>query len=960
MNKILIVFLCLFLINSILIAANVGKIAGIVKDAETGEPLVGANILIDTRYIDGKPVKMEYPTGAYTDLDGSYFVLNLRPGLYDVKVSYVGYKTQIKTKVRVDVDKTTRVDFNMESTTIVGEEVSVIAFAEKPVEPDLTATKQTYTVQEVGERIAGVTSLTDILDLQADVVDNHFRGGREGESVYILGNAEVVNPLNQSRAFNPMVSAIEQVEVYTSGFSAEYGNAQSGVVNMVAREGGERWVTTIDASSTLPYYRMFVGEKGGNYYSSEMQPFYPLFLNEEEWLKSNPQDPNTSNLAEWAYLVGGETREDSLYVARLRKAEYMNHFYRMGMDMKNRLDTRFDITTGGPLSRRARIFLAARQELNHYRIPIQEPNKNRQIISNLVYHLSGNDKLKLSYIYNFTTNNYIQAGTAGHQGLQAEFIFRQEFRDNTMNNYGLEWMHVFSRATFMQMNFNILETKWQERTAYMDPDTSNYTEKRSGNGWYHPLPFPGTGWLWDTKAANRGKEHTLTYMFKGDLTSQINKFNLMKTGVQFKYYDLDVFREYNFTVGSTRQILDFNNKPYEGAIYIQDKMEFEGMIANIGLRFDFYDFNTEYYLDKYSPIRNPYYDPTKPYKERGPFYDRNLALKGKTELYTRLQPRFGVSFPISEGSVFHANYGTFTQRPPFNYVFYNRINTANQVIQLGNPTLRPENTTAYDVGVVQMIPLGIKFEASAYYKDVKDLLESAYFTDSNQNTYQTFHNVDYAMIKGFHLSLEKSLGIFSGIVRYNFEKAMGKSSSPFDAPINYVEATGEQEENTVEYPDPKDIYLNYDRTHKLVTHLTFTTPNKFGFSISGFRPLENLLFSVTYRYMSGRPYTYDEKGEGLKMNQRTPDEHDMKIRIQKGIRIGKYNVQIYLDGFNILNERVYSYGWVFNNKQHVQRYHQDPENFLYETEYAPYLRRWDYHFIQNKPRHFRLGLKLRF
>ncbi len=116
-------------------------------------------------------------------------------------------------------------------------------------------------------------------------------------------------------------------------------------------------------------------------------------------------------------------------------------------------------------------------------------------------------------------------------------------------------------------------------------------------------------------------------------------------------------------------------------------MEFEGMIANIGLRYDFYDFNTQYYTDKFSPFRNPNFDPTNP---ESPYFSGELAGKKDTKLTTVLQPRIGISFPVDDQTVLHLNYGVFTQRPAFQYIYVNRFKLSPEpnFVRLGNPAIR--------------------------------------------------------------------------------------------------------------------------------------------------------------------------------------------------------------------------------------------------------------------------------
>ena len=118
----------------------------------------------------------------------------------------------------------------------------------------------------------------------------------------------------------------------------------------------------------------------------------------------------------------------------------------------------------------------------------------------------------------------------------------------------------------------------------------------------------------------------------------------------------------------------------------------------------------------------------------------------------------------------------------------------NEIEVIGNPRLRPENTRAYDVGIVQGLPGGIFLDVSAYYKDVTDLIQTAYFFDEQQSVYRTFINRDYADIKGFHVNLEKRDGNVRGYIRYNYEAATGKASTDLAAPVAYFEQPAEGQE----------------------------------------------------------------------------------------------------------------------------------------------------------------------
>jgi len=927
-----VLFLIPFFILPHLFAGVTGKIAGRVIDNATKEPLPGTNIFVNKIWIGDKEVAMNFPTGAATDTEGNYFILNLRPGEYTLTASFMGYNQEVRTRVRVQIDKTTRVDFQMKSQTLTGEAVVITAYRPNEVESDLTATKLTYDVDDVMS-IAGVEDISDILELQADVIDDHFRGGRLGESTYLIGGAAIVNPLNNSRAFRPIVTGLEQVEVYTSGFSAEYGNAQSGVVNMVTKEGTPQWTTRAEFASTLPYYKSWEESP----YATSNLDFYNLLIDPEEWLKDNPLNPG---LPLWDRGYGVTkylpqrivwppdplNHQDSLKMARLGQLMWLQAVRDAGLEYDHGMDYRVDFSTGGPIAENTHIFLAIRQNQVNPIIPTPTPDLNRQIMSNLTYQPALNNKFKLSFIYDDMFENYLNSNW---ERWLFDRVLSVTKRRQHSYQYGFEWKHVFSAATFAELNANVLNTLERDRIELLEPD--QYLDDYSNNRNWVDYTGPSNHRVGRVND-DRGDQRTRTYYLAANLTSQLNRFNLVKTGLQFYYFDLDVDYEYNATNAQNIEQLVFRSFPFEGAIYVQDKMEFQGMIANLGLRFDFYDLNTQYYIDKFYP---------------------------------------GISFPVSEYSVFHLNYGTFTQRPNFNQLFYNEINDDGGIITLytlGNPQLNPENTQAYDVGIVRSFPGGFQLDLSAYYKDVKNLIESAFYKTEGGESYRTYVNRDYADIKGFHLNLERSRGTIRGYIRYNYEAAKGKNSNPdnLNVPVTYLNYTPSEEElaDLKEERFPEDVYLDYDRTHKTVINLRLVTPKDFGFQISGFQPLANLSISNTLRYSTGRPYTkppsLDPFGQALKMNERTPIEKDLRIRIEKRFVRGGTGIRAYVEIFNVLNQRFWHYSRTFNHETNTVRWHTDRENILTDIEYAPYVSSQELYLLYNEPRHYRLGMIFEF
>jgi len=227
MNKTMrrLALLCLLVFPlGLVMAITTGKIAGRVVDSETGEPLAGINILI-----------VGTSHGAATDANGDYVILFIPPSVYDVRASSIAHHDVTKQNISVYADLTTTVEFGLVPQTIEGRAVTVTA--EKPlIQHDLTGSRSTLT-QDALENIP-MEDVTDILNLTPGFVDGHARGGRSGEILYLINGVPAIDPMNNSFDTDVPEYALAEADIITSGFSAEYSNALSGVVNMITQEGG--------------------------------------------------------------------------------------------------------------------------------------------------------------------------------------------------------------------------------------------------------------------------------------------------------------------------------------------------------------------------------------------------------------------------------------------------------------------------------------------------------------------------------------------------------------------------------------------------------------------------------------------------------------------------------------------------------------------------------------------------
>jgi outer membrane receptor protein involved in Fe transport len=293
--------------------------------------------------------------------------------------------------------------------------------------------------------------------------------------------------------------------------------------------------------------------------------------------------------------------------------------------------------------------------------------------------------------------------------------------------------------------------------------------------------------------------------------------------------------------------------------------------------------------------------------------DPDAASQAKAPLLGRLQPRVGISFPVSEHTVFHLNYGSFMQRPSFQYLLRKTYSQSTRdPDQLGNPRLEPETTNSYDVGVTQGLLEGFTLDVSGYYKDVKNLIDQATFTSERfGGTVTTWFNRDYADIRGFRVALTKRRGALTGSINYQFGVATGKSATTSDAPVAFVQDTlGNVTTGTGKVP-VRDILLGFDRTHNLILNLAYATDDEWGPTVFDFHPFANVILSSNSFWRSGRPYTspLDPK---LLNGARTPAEGNTNLKLTKVLK-NFFGTQatFYFEVFNLFNQTILNYDYLF-------------------------------------------------
>ena len=934
---------------SILVGQTAGKVSGKVIDADNGEPLIGANVLVRGTTMGGA-----------TDADGTFYILNVPPGKYDIQTSMVGYRRMTLEGVIVNAERTTTISFSLKSEAIETKEV-VVEARRPDVEPEKTSTSEVIRTDEI-ENLAGVRDVGDALELAADVTDGHFRGGRTGEELYTLQGMGITNPLNNSTAFLPIMSAVEEVEVITSGFGAQYGNAQSGVVNIAMKEGrADRWRTRIESRFRAPGRKHF----GPSVYDPAANPYLAFLLNRNVWWGSEDQTRYyTQMVDQFNNFFGTDT------AARVQVA-YALWKYQTKRDLNlnygNQIDNSVEATAGGPVDSKTRLFLAFRNNTQWPEFPTDQPDLDRQFMGNVVRDLGEGTALRLSGGISVQDRNvFPSSNSLGFYNWIWDRLLSIQYRKTINSQVGLRFTQALSASTFYELKLNTLVTKTDQGSPvapdWMQDDLLGSTL----TNFSRMIAAVRTGpdrFNYGNGSDDFRDERTQTISFEGSFTSQVAKSHLLNAGVQANAYLIDVNNRNNTRNNQEgMQLTQYTARPLEGALYVQDKMEFQGMIANVGLRLDLWAENTDVYDDVFSPYR--YYTSDSTF-----VYDKNLAPKSRSPILGRLQPRVGVSFPVSVSTVFHLNYSTSMQRPSFQYVVAQSESQASgRPNQFGNPRLLPQSTNSYDVGVMQGFGDGFTLDVSGYYKDVKNLIESVVYTDRGGRTYNTFANRDYADIRGFRVSLNKRRGNFQFSMNYHFSVATGKSSTPFLASPAYQEEpnTGQVIADLQNVP-VKDILLDFDRTHNLIIHAAYVTRDAEGPRLFGFYPLQDMSVAVSSFVRSGRPYTYSIGVKEIN-NKRTPNESSTDVKISKRIRdFFGTGATVYMEVFNLFDQKILNYSYIFDQSNtnasfNITRYESAPIDapngirYLNSSNAAPFLVDQSFLIYDNSPRSFTFGL----
>jgi outer membrane receptor protein involved in Fe transport len=892
-----VLFLCLLLLAAhVVYAGNTGKIAGDVKDSQTGEALVGANIVLEGTTM-----------GAATNIDGRYVILNVPPGKYALIASAVGYNRKSVTNVTVNIDLTTTIDFSLSSTVLdVGEEVVITA--QRPlVQKDQTA----KTAVVGGEQIAAlpVTEVGQVLNLQAGFVAGSLRGGRSGEVAYWIDGVPVTDGYNGSQVVEVNKNLVQELQVVSGAFNAEYGQAMSGIVNIATKEGGTKLTGGL-------------GVYGGQYVTTTSDTLFPGL---------NSFTPTSIRNIE-ANLSGPILQEDLTFFANGR------YYHTDGWLRGYRRFNPWNISYTDDITRTFYLYRDASGKGDSSMVNMNATDRYYGQ-GKLTWRIAPTMKLNTNYIYDQSTYRSYDQLTSRRQYYYNPDGYGTDY--NTSHTVILQFSHTLNPTTFYTVGVS-----WFDRQFKHYLYDKQYAPSTDGSGdlwevqdgatpsYVHPkllLTDDAYSFYTGGMDLNRFRRETITKLLKFDLSSQIDNYNLVKVGAEYRtnnvfYENIDLQpmqdqSDINLATASPfirTRILPlsalshnmYNHSPLELAAYIQDKLEFKNFILNIGLRFDYFEPDGYVLNDPPDPNDPTYtvddpniYAPIKPanreksLEERHTYWYRDATPKWQVSPRIggspkwQVSPRIGGSFPITAAGMVYFSYGHFFQIPRFERLYENPdfkigFGTGNQGV-VGNTDLEPEQTINAEIGVQQQLSDDISVDLTAYMRDIRNLTgtrseEIVVFGGSAK--YSKYTNSDFGFIKGIVLTLNKRFGGgFAATVDYTYQVAKGSASDPQEA-RNAVAGGA--------LPEVQLTPLGWDQRHTLNVTASYSA-QEWGVSVIG-------------QYGSGSPYT-PRRNEDittlLNNSQIKPSYTNVDLRAFYEFRYDMLRFVVFARVFNLLDMR---------------------------------------------------------
>ena len=800
--------------------ADRATLKGTVTKKGNGKPLKGANVLIQGTY-----------KGASTDKKGNFKLEGIKAGDYTVKVKYLGYETKVLNGVSLEAGKTKTLNIALRESA---QNLKAVDIQGKNQLVKLESGQSQTSISQEEIEASSATNVKEIAAMQKGVSESpdglRIRGGRRYEAQYLIDGIDAQDPLaGTGFGVDAGSNSLQSLQIVTSGISAEYGNATSGLIRAKIREGTDSLMV------------------GGSWERDNLG-----------FQKNGPGSWNTDrvNLRLGTPIPGTDKKLKLFTSAEMTLTD--NYFGPTADQLKSSLLNRSE-------------FWAPRQD-NHYTHTVKltyEPDDNTKInllnqhslnINQNTNNLNviGNDEVMTpGFQYPFSLN-MDKANTYTHQSNLTALSLEQGLGKRWWLNVkvGRLFTNLRADANGRPFRSETVDQVNDPASIITDPVTVFNPDERVR--FVNPAPGlinnGGIATLWHDHYARE-------YTFKAKAEYiPANSPHYLSFGWKHQekaYQWIDVSKPWigapirindSVSTASTRlgQSSDvWKVNPASGSFFISDRIRYKGITANIGARYSYWapgEFADDAINNPDAPILDVVREEYK--KQSVPILGRRFK--------SRFLPRLRVSFPVTQNNVLYFNYSHSIKEPHPRFM-YAGLDPAFQdnsfLANLGNPNLNPETSVSYEIGVKSRITEDLALTVSAYYNDKYDYIVSRRINIKDQTgrfTERTFYiNQDYARIRGVEVSLQKRFGEwFKARFSGSFQKATGKSNSARESRLQ-IEQSGEVSPS-------EERNLAWDRPLTLKTSFT-VTPNEntpvLGMDLSGFR-----LFMFA-RYKSGRRYT---------------------------------------------------------------------------------------------------------
>ncbi|HDR03778.1 MAG TPA: TonB-dependent receptor [Candidatus Marinimicrobia bacterium] len=912
-----------------LLMGQTGKISGRVTDAASGDALIGVNVLVQNSVL-----------GAATDANGEYVILNVPPGAHSLFFSYIGYGRVLIQDIEVKMERTVRVDAQMAVEAYQGE--TVVVTAERPI---VEADKTHSSIHIEADEIANmpVEGLRNVLELNPSINRNadgtlSIRGGGSYEINYSVNGIKSMNTNTSATAFggsgmekadnswkydvNPL--AVAQMEVISGGFNAEYGNAQSGVVKVVTREGGEKF-----SGGFRMEYRPPGQYHWGDYLYSKNQFEWQAWGDTSAWLNS-PQfiapdgtvndSAAINNYNLWIQNHTPEGEKITLYQYDEASGRYIGRQVENGenimgvYDYRQHAYQRYLFSFGGPLgkdSKKMNFFLSGEYKEKPNRVPtveqVQRMNNYSLVIA---WHPSPKHTIKITNMYQYLnsgmgsgSDDIRWAGLGGWTGSRKKYtLIYDALREETVVANNINYKFLFSPEAYWELSlthqfeelFSLqrpvpgidkdaqLVSQGRQETRYLEdrgPWFMNYRDYYTWSSLYNQASL------------------THYYELRTSYSNQLTRTNLLKIGGEIWLMDQNYNASSSLTVSSfiwrTGFSTNYQAKTKYAAAYIQDKLEFAGMVANLGLRLDAYNFGS----DEVPVDENQVFYPAGNENFPGGI---GIPAWEKSKTFVTLSPRIGISFPVAEKTAFRVQYGHFRSMPGINQALDNQTNHGWGI--LGNPNLEPKLSVNYEIGLQQNLWDSHQLDIVTYYNDLKKQVHTVYkessagsikYTGDYYGTYRTYSNNSHGSSQGLELNFSNRT---VSAWRYRLGYALSQTKIGYSGNYIILEEMTPELEQKYTY-SASEFTSGENRTHRFNGSLTYVLNEGQGPVIAGLALLENSSFGLIYRVSSGTAYYWAPDyvtDAQIENNRRYPLESSTDMQMEKRLNVSniQFTIQV--------------------------------------------------------------------